>query len=163
MKHLIPMTDFVLNQAGWYESKIRISEHEFAQRVLKYANFLKQPLELWMFVPLDKDNNLLEQPKELYYINRDGCFDKYSFKDAELLYNKAKERVLFENWDYNGQMKAVYQDTFYLLLNPCQFIIEENLGIGCEYLSDNKIENLLEMKDYINFELTQTAIDQIFN
>lgn len=28
----------------------------------RYAKFLKQPIELWMFVPCDEDGNVLEEP-----------------------------------------------------------------------------------------------------
>ena len=38
------MVDFVLENAGWHDSTIRINNYDFSQRVVKYANFLKQPL-----------------------------------------------------------------------------------------------------------------------
>lgn len=47
---LMPMTEFVFQQAGWHDSLIRIEPLEFQQRVLNYANFLCQNLTLEMFI-----------------------------------------------------------------------------------------------------------------
>jgi len=77
---LISMTDFVLEQEDSY-----YNQRFF--KIEKYAKFLKQPLELWMFVPC-------------YF--RDGIWISYA-KDTLLntidLFNEweqAKERCLFE-------------------------------------------------------------------
>ena len=81
MKNLIGMTDFVLQD----KSMSGLS-------ITNYANFLKQPLELWMFVPCDNDGNVLEEPCF------DGENDQY-FASAFEQFQQAKERCLFEGWD----------------------------------------------------------------
>jgi len=70
---LISMVDFVLadKYAG---SPINTNK--------QYADFLKQPLELWMFVPCDEDGDVLEEIKP--------------YQDNYFKYQKAKERCLFE-------------------------------------------------------------------
>jgi hypothetical protein len=78
--NLIPMSDFVLEQ-----NKIRQGFFKQYRKVHEYAKFLKQPLELWMFVPCDEDGNVLEEP-ELY---NEVCE-----------YQKAKERCFFEGFEY---------------------------------------------------------------
>lgn len=59
---LISMTDFVILQNISLANK-EIKHNECGLRILKYANFLKQPLILGMFVPCDENGNVLEEPK----------------------------------------------------------------------------------------------------
>lgn len=94
---LIPMTDFALEQ----EKKFNQWEKTFDSsnsfwKCIKYANFLKQPLKLEMFVPCDKYSNFLEEPLQEHYTD---CTEEQNAKDW--LYNlekyqQAKEKVLFE-------------------------------------------------------------------
>ena len=66
-------------------------------RLRNYANFLKRPLELGMFIPCDKDGNVLSEPKRWAdYLEYPDSFDGNN-EWAELYeYQGAKERVLFE-------------------------------------------------------------------
>lgn len=90
--NLLSMTDFVLEQTKINQFR---DDCEFAYPVRKYANFLKQPLELWMFVPCDENGNVLEQ-----------CDDICSCEcDKIKAFRKAKERCLFvrqDEYDYTG-------------------------------------------------------------
>jgi len=61
MKNLISMTDFVLEQEREFD-RARVGFNEFTNNVCNYAKFLKQPLELWMFVHCDEDGNVLIKP-----------------------------------------------------------------------------------------------------
>jgi len=79
---LIGMTDFVLEQKDSY-----YNQRFF--KIEKYANFLKQPLELWMFVPCDEDDKIMSEPND--YMADKGYFDKYQ---------QAKERCLFKGFEY---------------------------------------------------------------
>lgn len=54
---LISMTDFVIQQRSELMFK------ELGKACCKYADFLKQPLKLEMFVPCDEDGNVLSEPK----------------------------------------------------------------------------------------------------
>lgn len=85
---LISMTDFVLEQ----ELPTYMQNEEFEEAYYKlynYANFLKQPLELWMFVPCDENGNVLEQ-----------CDDICSCEcDKIKAFRKAKERCLFDGFE----------------------------------------------------------------
>ena len=51
-----------------------------------YSKFLKQPLELWMFVPCDDNGNVLKEP-----IINDSI--------KIWTYQQAKERCLFEGFE----------------------------------------------------------------
>ena len=95
---LIPMTDFVLriNEIekeidqffdSWRMKQLRIIEN--------YAKFLKQPLKLEMFVPCDDDGNILENPDETIYKEKD------------------KEKVLFEGFKpYEDYECAKYEEVY---------------------------------------------------
>ena len=91
---LMSMTDFVLRETN---SPTTLAES--FQRCVTYANFLKQPLKLEMFVSVDEVGNLLEEPLQEHYTD---CTEYQNAKDW--LYNlekykQAKEKVLFKGFD----------------------------------------------------------------
>ena len=79
------MTDFVLEQ---YESTKNPTL--FEETVHNYANFLKQPLTLGMFVPCDDDGNVLQQDCDVIIKKCRNC----SCRE----YEKAQSKVLFNNF-----------------------------------------------------------------
>lgn len=90
---LISMVDFVLQCDGNKETINEENEY-FSTTVSNYANFLKQPLTLGMFVPVDEDGNvLLGKPlspaKDSEWIR---------WENEEFEFYKAKEKVLFEGF-----------------------------------------------------------------
>jgi len=90
MEKLISMTDFVFEQ----RNKQNITNIRRFWNCEKYAKFLKQPLELWMFVPCDEDGNVLEKPRE--FKNKFSTFEKYQ---------QAKERCLFDRFEFTESQK----------------------------------------------------------
>lgn len=86
IKTLIPMVDFVqldeVQQSNFY--------YPLTQN---YAKFLKQPLELWMFIPCDEEGNVLEKPNPLVDVNN----------RLKKQYQQAKDRVLFEGFTMFGK------------------------------------------------------------
>ena len=110
MKKLIPMTDFVLERSLKDISEYTITEAfkdgaKVMNEIFNYANFLKQPLKLEMFIACDDEGNVLEEP-EFYYKQE----NLKHLKGMELLiaeetnkrvseYQQAKEKVLFEGFD----------------------------------------------------------------
>ena len=83
---LLSMIDFVLENA-----KQPYVEGTKYKDLVNYAKFLKQPLNLGMFVPCDEDGNILEKPSAESYIILETC--EYSKEWID--YKKAKEKVLF--------------------------------------------------------------------
>jgi hypothetical protein len=104
MKKLISMTDFVLEQKKiWSGNEFEFEE--LGKDCVNYANFLKTPLKLEMFIACDDEGNVLEEP-EFYYKQE----NLKHLNGMELLiaeetnkrvseYKKAKEKVLFEGFD----------------------------------------------------------------
>ncbi|WP_312900200.1 hypothetical protein [Chryseobacterium taichungense] len=110
MKNLIPLSDFVLEQ------EIRMSSPEiFKSKVYAYANFLKQPLTLEMFVAVDKHGVVLE-PLQFCCTSPDcGCMGmpvNVSSQEEIDEYYEALEKVLFEGFEQKGGLsvaKAICQ------------------------------------------------------
>jgi len=96
IEKLIPMVDFVaeIDSLKYWDID---SKYE---AILKYAEFLKQPLTLGMFVPVNSDGEVTEEPLKSDYaskpFNESGECKVY-FDDLHI-YNKAKENVLFEGF-----------------------------------------------------------------
>lgn len=143
---LISMTDFVLEQdeinGGFGQDEI--------DNVLEYANFLKQPLELGMFVPVDEDGNVMEEPHNFGLLHTYPTGDKLMDLSFELAlkYQKAKEKVLFEGFEIRDK------GNFY-------FIEEKKSCLYYRVLKKNSkatIEKLLVFNETI---LTESAIKQL--
>ena len=94
---LISMTDFVLDQMK-FASIHHEDDSECLDVIFRYANFLKQPLKLEMFVPCDDEGNVLEEPNRNRFKNEYLTEDQY--KTKFLKYQQAKERCLFEGFEY---------------------------------------------------------------
>jgi hypothetical protein len=141
---LISMTDFVLKQ-----NKDISLKHTF-RNCINYAMFLKQPLELWMFVPCDENGNVLDKPdlsdaNGRQYdtnIDEDKAWEKYS---------KAKERCLFEGFEIR-KMEG------WNILDFPNNQYSKNFSVFEDAFKHWTIED-----DLIEFDLqlTQTAIKQL--
>jgi len=137
---LVGMTNFVLEQ-----EKIGLTYLTAIEKCINYAKFLKQPLELWMFVPCDEDGNVLEKPRE--FKNKFSTFEKYQ---------QAKERCLFEGFEIdtkkNGNKYVSKKDWLIIFAST-----ENDNGIFRLFSKFSNIESLIKY----NIQLTQTAQKQI--
>ena len=158
MKTLISMVDFVLKQD--------ITDIKQRDSIVKYANFLRQPLKLEMFINCDDDGNVLKEPKKTnyqvdvntkcsgwkyLYDNNDkliGYYDDRKWKEDFVKYKQSKEKVLFEGIEFrrNGGVNflTIKEDTFAFFDFNVKF---KNLTI--EYLIQ------------YDLQLTENAVKQI--
>lgn len=100
---LVSCTDYVI-ELGNHKTLLLSNE----QKMINYANFLKQPLTLGMFIPCDLDGNVLEEPIRERY----KALGKFTELQAETnykwdseQYQEAKDRILFESYneyDFKG-------------------------------------------------------------
>ena len=135
---LIKMSDFVLEKNILDEKEIK--------QIINYANFLQQPLKLEMFVPCDDDGNTLEDPKPIHTYGLE--VDDYEYDDLEVEnYEKAKEKVLFEDFYWEGN---------YAIGN----MEDEMIYIDEEFCQNMNIEKFLTTI-ISDLELTESAISQI--
>ena len=155
---LISMTDFVLEQGknAPIEEYHQVNE-TFVNKVVNYANFLKQLLKLEMFVPCDDGGNVLD-PSDVFRSCEKG-----------FVYSKAKEKVLFEGFEYvkfinDGELLPYHR----LIKNNPQlsvsihtensFYITHRLnGKRHTWFGLKTVEDLIKCK----IELSKTAIKQI--
>lgn len=131
MKNLISMVDFVLEQSK--RIAIEITFMEYSEIIINYANFLKQPLELWMFVPCKLVDGVWVVLEERLIENYETDFGLMNdFENYNKKYYQAKERCLFV-WQKGFDYKVI-----------------------CEMFKD--LEDII----LFEFELTETAQKQIF-
>ena len=133
---LISMTDFVLEIGKQTEVK---TYAWYFLKVTKYANFLKQPLTLDMFIPCDDKGNVLKYETE-YCLAKKGS-ERF---ERHVNYWKAKEKVLFEGF---------MLDEFGLSTKYWVISILEDVEDICDYT----IEDLVGY----NLTLTPYAIKQL--
>lgn len=144
MKNLISMTDFVLEQELKLRNYFEYDNREALVKIFNYANFLKQPLELWMFVSCDEDGNVLK-----FDYPQNKAFDDVAQIEFEKEYQQAKERCLFEGFEYK-HIKTTH-DNYYIINNK-----------NITWLSWNNSKTIDSLLDYNqDLQLTQTAIKKI--
>ena len=69
--------------------------------IYAYANFLKLKLGLGMFIPCDKEGNVLEKPILNDYVDAEiGCTEKQIYDIDCQQYQEALDRVIFEGFEY---------------------------------------------------------------
>jgi hypothetical protein len=133
MTNLIGMTDFVLKQFDrLYAAKFR--QEEYVARTKKYANFLKQPLKLWMFLPCDESENVLNKSTMSKNTCEDDCNHKGCVAEMNecIKYQQAKERCLFEGFE----IKYYPEDEFDNIESVLKF---ENCYVGIKYKDKDKL------------------------
>jgi hypothetical protein len=141
---LIKMTDFVL--AEKLTLNIKGYEKEFISNVSNYAKFLKQPLELGMFVPVDEDGRVLNEP-EYYDLWKVGIAPNDSQDEICFKYQKAKEKVLFEGFRPIGERHVGAGDIV--------------IGLGYKNGIHQTIEDLVMYHKSKYLILTESAIKQL--
>ena len=134
---LISMTSFVLQRD--------ITDIKQRDSIVKYANFLKQPLKLENFIVCDEEGDILEEPTN-YEKRLLNMMTEYN--DEVYTYYQAKEKVLFEGIEFrkNGGVNflTIKEDTFAFFDFNIKF---KNLTI----------EDLIQY----NLQLTENAVKQI--
>lgn len=149
---LISCTDFVLRTCK-NENEVDISTNEkhieqsFKELNLinAYANFLKRTIELGMFIPCDKEGNVLEHKS----INL--CQDLKEWAE----YQEAKDRVLFEGFgiiSFSGGLECVIN-------KDCQVFSNHTLG-NTGWFACSEFETIEDLIPY-DLTLTEKAIKQI--
>jgi len=139
---LISMTDFVLSR----EKKSFGRQYYYC---LKYANFLKQPLTLGMFVPCDLDGNVLNDPETTLSQGNGAVYYNAEQEDFEQ-YEQAKERVLFEGFEFSD------------MTDELSYHIQDKNGVYLFYYIIEKefrnfeIGNVKTIEDLVKYDLTLT-------
>lgn len=144
MKKLISMTDFVTETmtkplGGQQVASVRHAEFEKFRRIRNYAEFLKQPLTLGMFIPCDENGVIFEEPERIHF-NTD-----FDYKAELSVYQEAKWRVLFEGFELSENKKGE------------KVVLADYACFKIEDLDNGDIEDLVKY----NLELNQSTINQL--
>lgn len=151
------MTDFVLEQ----NKLLKNAPDAYDQycKMVNYANFLKQPLKLEMFVPCDRMGYFFKKLNwDDYNKESNGYFN------ANLDYESAKEKVLFKGFEFFDNPKNCLNN---MLGDYGVFKYGDGLGITTHqkgkgyhsYFCIITIEDLIRIEKGIL--LTQNAIKQL--
>lgn len=159
MKNLISNIAF-----GDFLRTKNLPDYEYRYLRDKFDNFLKQPLELWMFVPCKLVNNVwvaLSFPIEPEHPYNDKKRDVWMQYEMYLTrYQQAKERCLFDGFEFiETHSKGISQN-----LNLFIFPNEENrFGLTKKDKSFRTWFQLFTVEDLVqcNLQLTTTAIKKI--
>ncbi len=170
MKHLTNMVDFVLEQSEQLENDIHDAQNKkeymsvmakHQEKIFKYANFLKQKLELWMFIPcklVDGEWIVLECPKnykqwEAKRLNTPYDMDLSKYEN----YQQAKELCLFEGFEVKEDEK--HKSVAYGILNVFWFTSKQPFQ-DREWRLSHGINTIEDLMPY-TLTLTETAIKNL--
>ena len=151
---LISMVDFVLEYAPKFNPFGTDEQILCLDYIHNYAKFLKQPLNLGMFVSCDEDGDILHEPKD-YEQRLPNMMTEYN--DEIYRYKQAKEKILFEGFEV---VRFIEKE------NPCYVVSnkenEVTFHIGLYTFSKgvnfaNTVEDLIHIQPI----LTESAIKQI--
>lgn len=169
--HLIKCEYFVINTGVFlkkYFKQNRIGS--YVKSIDNYANFLKKPLTLGMFIPCDLEGSVLDKPYEgLFEIvagtKRSGwkylCkdhdddpryYDNTAYQSALKNYQEAESRVLFKGFN-----AIDIENGFPRIVNK--------LGISVDFYDPARLfghrETISDLTS-LNLELTNSALKEIY-
>jgi len=121
----------------------------FVNKIINYANFLSEPLQLWMFVPCDKNNVPLDEPKQ---VSPDGV----KWQDYVKQYQQAKERCYFEGFEIKDGTRN------YTVSFKEHFGLHPFFKIDADWFKSKKYSTIEDLVKY-NLTLTQTAKNRILS
>jgi hypothetical protein len=146
---LISMSDFVLIQRDTiaeFTTKSARTQLPF-EKIVRYAEFLKQPLKLGMFLPCDENEKIL-----IFDYPQNKAFDDIAQINFENSIKVAKEKVLFEGFVFKDNVILLNSKIFFgSAIDSKQFFI---LYKTIEDLSIHFLAN--------EITLTPNAIKHIF-
>ena len=148
------MTDFVFEQIN-----TPYTDSEKLRVIKNYAQFLKQPLTLGMFVPCDDEGNVLEDP---------GLHTEFLSSDEEevyehelYLFEKSEEKVLFKGFRVSDKTNCVNGNLKILRFEGSNQVWAETKDSTTEFRFPNLRVKTVEDLDDLLLELTESAIKQI--
>lgn len=141
--NLITITDFVSTYLETGCAKTQFN------KLHRYNDFLKQPIELWMFIPCDEKNNPLKRPN----IESNTSDSNIAYICDMETYRKAVDRKLFKGFKLSAN-NEVNKGDLYICLDTLQFYVEGPLGIGGGDICKNDLYSLSKALP-LELELTE--------
>lgn len=132
---LLKLSQYVLDE----QEKVYNGDQVYQQvgiNVSKYAEQLQKIFDLGSFVPTNPEGNYLKEPLKRDY-NNVNINNSY-FKE----YQKAFKKVLFKDFEYEGNNVVRRKDGLYIYLDSLQFMWEHTNGLGGGDIGGNTLEHL---------------------
>ena len=131
---LISMTDFVLEQ----NKKLKNAPDAYDQycKIVNYANFLKTPLSLGMFIPCDENNKPLNEPSCMYIYQTQifECTADEMYRCRKYL--EAKEKVIFKGFCLDETCKREKTQLPYLTNGKISVFFNSDFAIRHQLIKD---------------------------
>ena len=148
---LISCTDYVLKKG-----KEQIHFRSISSHIQFYAEFLKQPLTLGMFIPTDKEGNVLEKCN-------DSCiegFDCPCFNNGtKQQYQEALDRVLFEGFTYKRTPTSECANTGHGRVEGyVETIVANDKRVYYKHFHNNKLGESVDWEYKIIEDLTSLGL-----
>lgn len=175
MKKLIAMADYVLEieKTPYYAvpdyeggrptenapAKACRNIEEMYNKILKYAQFLKQPLTLGMFVPTDSEGNVLE---DCVSFDPDISSQYYSSQIYQnQLYKEAQEKVIFKDISIFAIEEFNKQFVYHLVDGNKNYL---EYDVNTKTFKNEYRVSCFTIKGITNcdFELTDSAVFNLF-
>jgi len=116
--HLVPLSAYVDS-----ERERRVSYKSFFYKIAGYSDFIKQPLNLSMFVPTDADGKPLSAP-DMDNDEQTG----YEYEQELKAYQAAKDKVIFEGWEWSEWDNQIVSKHYTITFSTNRIFLDENVG-----------------------------------
>lgn len=146
----------LIDSKDFGKTLINETDSEYRRKRDLFDMFLEQPLKLEMFVPCDENNNPLIKPSIYDPRSGTGNTDYHLYDQAELEYEKAVEKVLFQGL-LNKKFTSLSGDSVFQIGKEINFRFNEILELrnGSVKFYYKTLEDLIHM----NLTLTHNAIE----
>jgi len=144
MKNLISNTEF-----GDYLEGLGVSNSCYRMLRKNFDLFLKQLLEIWMFVPCDENGVIFEEPERVHFST------DFDYKAELSVYQEAKGRCLFNGFELiemSNNLRVIIEPT-----ESCQVFASI---YGEPFYKCKQFETIEDLLEY-DIELTLTTLKQI--
>lgn len=144
------MTEFVMGQNN-FGMEVQSISHQQSERTRRfhktvaYAKILSTPLTLGMFIPVDEDGNVLEEPNRDLYKDIDGVYDERHWEINNKIYQKALSNILFEGFEVDFEEGCV--NPFIDYSYPIAYLSEDGKWV---------LNNFKTIEDLIPYKLKLT-------
>ena len=98
MKEILKEFEYLPRLSEFVED-VKYNPLLFQDRIIDYTDLITQPLTKGMFVPCDEEGNVLDKPS-IQVMNNFKSGGGFFLRDRINQFLQAKDRVIFEGWDY---------------------------------------------------------------
>jgi len=141
--------------ADFGQTLTEYSDSDYRRIRNNYDAMFKSPLELWMFVPIDEEGEIVTEPKEADFTDNTGFVNNAFFIEMND-YQAAKSRCLFEGAYFELFPNSTVNGAIWLADTQ---IVNTDVNYSRQYWHFETIEQLA---NECESDLTPTALKEIY-